>query len=197
MPESTNPSDHRLRYPFFSAAPWLEQLFAAGMDRQGMGVLLRPMEGRWVNLGAGRKDVVQMLPDGNGEVAAPLDIEHDWYAGETMPIPDESVSAFFAFHFFEHLTVQEVVSVLMNCYRTLKPGGSLFTVTPWYRSEAAAQDLDHKSQWTESTWKNLLQNPYYHRTYMDGTSMEWELQFNMIMGLVERNLVLVSQLIRC
>lgn len=159
-------------------------LFEAGMDRR-ISKLYPPLPGIRINLGAGRK----MIEDTD-----PLDAEHRWWAGDPMPYQDESVSVIFAFHFFEHLTKNEIISVLRECQRVLKVGGVIYTVIPHWSAELAHQDIDHKSFWTEQSWRTLFLNPYY-----DGTvPRDWNLQEvqTLIMGLVQRNLVIVSQLIR-
>jgi SAM-dependent methyltransferase len=160
------------------------KLFELGMDR----VVPYPEEwealGRHdytiLNLGAGNKHIV-------GTVA--LDLP-EWNA-ETLPIPyeDETVDAILAFHFLEH--IQNVTFVLRECQRVLRPGGTLNIVVPYGMSDCALQDLDHKHRFTEDTWKNTFANPYY-----DKGDWHWRIGFNMIMGLVHRNLVLVTQLIK-
>lgn len=162
----------------------LQELFDMGMDRKTR--FTAPRIGVWINLGAGNKEIFGAEP-----VDAP-----DWWAGEEIPYLDSEIDAIFATHFFEHLTYDEIVKVLAECQRVLKDGGSLYTVTPWWRSECANQDPTHKSFWTESTWKNLFNNPYYTRP--GAPEVEWQFvpTFTMIMGLVERNLVIVSQLVK-
>lgn len=55
------------------------------------------------------------------------DIVHDLRRG--IPLPDDSVTAIYSDHFFEHLKLAEVVALLRECHRVLRPGGRLrFTV---------------------------------------------------------------------
>ena len=44
--------------------------------------------------------------------------------------------------------------------RVFAPGASLVAVTPHWSCELAHQDLDHKSFWGETTWRNFLHEPY-------------------------------------
>jgi len=155
--------------------------FALGIDRPipSWYAAEPPM----VNLGAGRKQITD---------ATPLDAEHGWLAGEEMPFESDSIGTIYAYHFLEHLTKIEIISVLRECERILVPGGVMNTVTPHWDTEAANQDLDHKSRWTESTWKNLFKNPYY-----DGTMPRSWLLYEvgtLIIGVFQRNLMVVSQL---
>lgn len=48
--------------------------------------------------------------------------------GEHMPFPDNSFDAILSYDVFEH--VQDLPSVLRECHRILRPGGSLFCVLP-------------------------------------------------------------------
>jgi predicted SAM-dependent methyltransferase len=157
--------------------------FRVGMDRR-VPDWLPFLPGPIINLGAGKKRI-------DGTMA--LDLP-DWHAGEPLPFVEGEVSGILAYHFFEHLDGAIVVSVLREIERVLKPGGILNAVIPHWDSEAANQDIDHKSSWSESTWKNILLNPYYNTT----VPRDWKLveHTTMIMGLVQRNLVIVSQLVR-
>lgn len=155
--------------------------FIAGVDRPipyWLPFLGPPV----LNLGAGNKTV------SNTE---PLDYP-DWKAGEAFPYDNDSVGGIIAYHFFEHLTKDEIIEVLLECQRILRPSAPINIVTPHWDSEAAHQDLDHSSFFSESSWRNLFSNPYY-----DGTMpRQWELEEHMtlIVGVVQRNLMIVSQL---
>lgn len=157
--------------------------FSVGMDRR-IPVWLPFLPGAVVNLGAGKKHI-------HGTLALDLPV---WHAGEPLPFDDGEISGVLAYHFFEHLDGAIVVSVLREIERVLKPGGILNTVIPHWDSEGANQDIDHKSTWSESSWRNILENPYYDTT----VPRDWKLVENvtMIVGLVQRNLVIVSQLVR-
>ena len=114
--------------------------------------------------------------------------------GTHRPMRFVPFDAFLAYHFMEHLTKADIITVLTEVQRCLKPGGVFNVVVPHFSSEAAHQDLDHKSFWTESTWKNLFKNPYYEGTM----PRKWKLREHqtVLMGLVQRNLVVVSQLVK-
>jgi SAM-dependent methyltransferase len=139
-------------------------------------------EGIVLNIGAGAKKIYGALP---------LDIP-DWNA-DSMPIPfeDESVEAIYAIHFLGH--VKYPVYVLRECQRVLMPGGLLNIGVPYWHSMAAHQDLDHKSFFCEETWKTLFTNDYYEKNH-DG--WKFKVGTNFLFGLNERNLMLITQLIR-
>jgi len=135
-----------------------------------------------INLGAGNKIIFG---------AVNLDYP-DWDA-DSMPIPyaDESISTIHAYHFLEHCRYP--VKVLQECQRVLKPGGLMNICVPYYTSQMQHHDLDHKHSFCEETWRNLFKNPYY-----DKNKIEWEFDvgFNLICGIVERNMCLLTQLIK-
>jgi SAM-dependent methyltransferase len=111
-----------------------------------------------------------------------------------LPYGDGRVDAIYAFHFFEHLSGAQAITMLRECERVLRFGGILTTVTPHRLGSMAFHDLDHKSFWSEDTWKTLLGTPWYDKN----REVPWKLRlgFNMIAGLNERNLCLMSQLVK-
>jgi predicted SAM-dependent methyltransferase len=124
----------------------LRDVIELGLNRKVPELLPDPPGLPVVSLGAGRK-----LPAGH----IALDAERGWYAGEAMPFDNDSVGAFYAFHFLEHLTKTEIMQTLGEVARCLPIGGHLTMLTPHWSCEMAHQDLDHKSFWGETTWKNL------------------------------------------
>jgi len=166
----------------FNAPQNLVELFQVGMDRTIPNFHNTiPRDFIQLNLGAGNKIVVP---------AKSLDLP-EWDA-DTMLIPyeDGQVTTIHMYHFLEH--VKDPIAVLRECERVLKPNGFCNIVVPYYRSQMAYHDLDHKHFFTEDTWKILFDTPYY------GKHGEWrfEIGLNVIMGIAERNLALVTQLIK-
>ena len=158
------------------------ELFEKGMDRK----VPEFKDGHWgydsINLGAGNKNI-----------AGAESIDYPEWDADLSPIPraDESIGTIYAFHFLEH--VQEPVKVLQEMQRVLVKGGVANIVVPYYSSQMAAHDLDHKHVFCEETWKTLFNCPYYNKNRIE---WEFEIGFNMIMGVAERNLALVTQLIK-
>lgn len=140
------------------------------------------LTGDTLNLGAGEKHILG---------ATPLDLP-DWDADKQgIPYESESVRKIYAIHFFEH--IHHPILVLRECQRVLKPGGVLNVGLPYYTSQGAFHDLDHKSFWTEETWRHLFQNSYYAKEHY---GWKFRVGINFIMGIVERNTMLLTQLIR-
>lgn len=161
----------------------LRELFLVGMDRHVKEVLAFP-DGMVLNLGAGKKLIVDTIP---------LDADRGWYAPR-LPYADGQVAGIYAFHFLEHLGKDDLIEMLREIERVLKPGGSMISIVPLAGTEIAFHDFDHKTFWTEESWRQLFSCPYY-----DGTmprDWKFKIQFNIIMGIVTRNLCIFSQIVR-
>jgi hypothetical protein len=57
-----------------------------------------------------------------------------------------------------------------------------------------AHDLTHKTAFCEDTWSNLFSDPSYKR--MGAEAWRFKIGLNIIIGIVERNLCLMTQLIK-
>lgn len=161
----------------------INDLFREAMKRELPELL--PRGARVVNLGAGHQVI-----DG----AEALDYP-EWNAEtDDLPYEDASIDSILAYHFFEHLTGKQAIALLREVERVLKLGGTLTLCVPYYNSSMASQDLDHQSFWNEGTFKTLFGNPHY----IKNREVPWQLEvhFQAIMGVVERNLCLLVQLVR-
>lgn len=103
-------------------------------------------------------------------------------------------TAVYAFHFFEHLTGAQVIDLVKDLQRAMAVGATLNVVVPFYNSNIAHQDLDHKTFFTEETWRTLFRNPFYDKNRED--PWKFIIGTNVIIGVAERNLAVMSQLIR-
>jgi SAM-dependent methyltransferase len=161
-----------------------QDMFLWGMSRIIPTIAPLPV-GPVLNLGAGNKP----LPFETINLDLP-----EWDArSDDIPFPSDSVAGVYAFHFLEHLDGEIVIRVLKECQRVLKPGGSINIVVPYYNTNLQAHDLNHKSRFCEETWRNLLCDRSY-----DHGGADWRLiiGFNVICGIVERNICLMTQLVR-
>lgn len=159
----------------------IQDLFKLGMDREIPELVPMPV-GFHINVGAGNK----IIP---GATA----IDYPEWDADVQPIPctDGDVTGIHAYHFLEH--VKDPVKMLLEFQRVLAPGGVVNIVVPYYTSQMAAHDLDHKSVWTEETWRVLFGNPYYNKNKVD---WQFTVGTNIIIGVVERNMCLMTQLIK-
>jgi SAM-dependent methyltransferase len=164
----------------------IQQMFALGMKRTIPELM--PEGRRVLNLGAGNSLM---------EHASNLDLP-EWNAErDGLPYDDACTDTIHAYHLFEHLTAPAIVRLLLECQRILRVGGTLNVLVPHRLGQMAYQDLDHKTFWCEETWKVLMSNPHYVRMY-DPDAGGWKLRVhaNFIMGLNERNLALLTQLVK-
>lgn len=174
---------------FNSLITSLEDLFFVGMDRELPNIVNSNKNNNCsfgnieLNIGAGNKRL---------RTAKELSLDNGWNAETDMiPYNNESVAVIHAYHFLEH--INNIVFVLQEFQRVLKVGGVVNIVVPYYSSQMAFQDLDHKRFFTENTWRKLFNNEYY-----DKNKVEWkfEVGLNVIMGIEERCLALITQLIK-
>ena len=159
-------------------------LFKLGMDRVLPQMIGPPTNGLELNLGAGNK----LIP---GAIA--LDLSSGWNADkDDLPYPDRSVAVIHAYHLLEHL--RHPIRLLAEVDRVLMPGGVMNIVVPYYTSQMMAQDLTHQHAFCEETWRNLFANDYYVKVEAPAV---WRLRvgLNIIIGIVERNLCLMTQLV--
>jgi len=159
----------------------LVDLFNLGMMRDYPEIKQRYTEGKELNIGPGNKHI-----DGCQEIEYPqYDAEKD-----LIPFANDEFDVIHCYHFLEH--IRNVPMVIAEINRVLKPGGHANIVVPYYKSAMQAQDLDHKSQFTEKTFGHLFNNEYYSK----GKCVTMDIATNFIMGDCEANLCLVVQLVK-
>lgn len=162
----------------------IQNLFKIGMSRE-IPQLLYNSGGLQVNVGAGNYKTLHN--------AESLDLP-EWDAEfSDMPYKDYSVDVIHCYHFLEHFTGEVAVHILKEFDRVLTTGGHANIVTPYYNSHLQAKCLDHKSMWNESTWDNLFEQYSY-----DNGSGDWGIRVHttFIMGVEEKNLALLTQLVK-
>ena len=156
----------------------MRDFFEIGLDRKLGG--FKRVDGPALNLGAGNKPIKGALPLDLPE----WDADHDH-----IPYNRNSISTVYAYHILEH--VERPIDLLYDIQRVLKPGGIVNIVVPYYSAQIQASDLDHKSVFTEKTWRVLFDNQYYGK---NARGWEFKVNLNCIFGLVERNICLFTQL---
>lgn len=140
------------------------------------------LDGDILNVGAGNKKI-------NGTI--PIDYP-EWNADtDYLPFPAGSVKEIHCYHVLEHL--HSPVRLLLDFQRVLVLGGVVNIVVPYYTSQMAAQDLDHKQRFCEETWRVLFSNPYYDKNKID---WKFRIHTNFIFGIVERNMALFTQIVK-
>jgi len=110
---------------------------------------------------------------------------------EALPFSDNSIDTIHAYSILEH--VKDPIFLLKECQRVLRYGGHINIVVPHYTSECAFRDLDHKFQFSESTWKNTFNNKWYKK---GKEGWEFEIHANFIMGILQRHNCIFTQLVK-
>lgn len=155
-------------------------MFEFGMAKK-LPIFAQFPKGKIINVGAGNKHIQGVesidLPD---------------YDADEMPLPFNSgtIAGIHAYHFLEH--VIDPIKMLREFERVLMHNGCANILVPYYTSQNNIQDLDHKSVWCEDTWKNTFFNAFYDKK----GKWKFRIGINLIMGIVERNLILCTQLIK-
>jgi len=159
----------------------------------------RPLPSNW-NWAEDEPTLRLSFGGGNKRITGYTEIDYPtWDAEkcEAQPYADGTVDGVICLHTLDHLSARAVQFWLADMQRILKPGGSIMIVVPHHMSTLAEECIEHKTRYGLKTWRNILANPGYQLVDMD-EPVKWELEigFNMVMGLEERNLVLVTQLVR-
>lgn len=156
----------------------IQEFFRIGMKRNLPQLLPSYSNNKELELGAGdypNGTILLNYPEWDGNM-------------EKILFDDETFDVIHAYHFFEHLDNPQ--HCLYECQRILKVGGHMNIVVPYYKSQLAYECLEHKSFFTEETWNTLFNkacNKY-------GYEWKFEVHLNLIIGIAERNLCLMTQL---
>lgn len=169
----------------------LQEFFLYGMDRVVPPLAPEP-EGKQINLGPGDR---KMIPGTIG--VGPADnllTDYEWNFPERLPFDSESIAVVHAHHFLEHFTGEDGLRILRDIERVLMPSGVAYLTMPYPGTPNHFRALDHKSNWMEETWSWILDNPYYANT----GDKPWQLRVRVcvIMGIVQRNLGMLTQLVK-
>lgn len=107
-----------------------------------------------MNLNLGCSDAALGPPWINVDICEPADVICD--LREEWPWPDSSVDHVNAVDIFEHLP--DKIHTLNECYRVLKPDGTLFMIVPTTDGRGAWQDPTHCSYWNQNSLFYLEHN---------------------------------------
>jgi SAM-dependent methyltransferase len=79
------------------------------------------------------------------------------------PWEDNSIDEIYSHHVFEHLP--DTLSVMMECHRILKKGGTVETIVPYALNTLYFQDPSHCRPWTDVTVYYFVNGPPYDHKY--------------------------------
>ena len=115
-----------------------------------------------LNLGSGKRKLAGFVNIDAQERCKPDVICN---LAEGIPYPDNLVDEIIAIDFIEHLERHEVMKLMDEVYRVLKPKGTFYHRTPSSEGRGAWQDPTHKSAWNLNTWKYYFTDPAYRDLY--------------------------------
>jgi predicted SAM-dependent methyltransferase len=126
-----------------------------------------------LNLGAGNDilegavnhDIIKHRP----EIAVVHDLDvRPW------PWADNSVDEIVARSVFEHL-VLTLIETLDECWRILKPGGTLYVKVPYWKAEQAWMDPQHRWRWAPQVFDYFDPDTAYGKEYGYYTKRKWQI----------------------
>lgn len=92
-----------------------------------------------------------------------------WDVTQGIPLPDNSVGAFYASHFFEHITDRDLVTLFDEIRRVARDGAVLEARQPHIDTKEA-HHLDHVSYWSEDKVQGIV----------NGTNIRGEKQWEIL-----------------
>ena len=110
-----------------------------------------------LNLGCGYRKKKGYLNIDNREIVQP-DLLCDVVGG--LPFDDCSVDEVMAQDFLEHIPIGNVVPLIEEIYRVLKPNGKFISLTPSTDGRGAFQDPTHVSFWNKNSWLYYMDDAY-------------------------------------
>ncbi|AWY06165.1 methyltransferase [Gordonia phage Suzy] len=105
---------------------------------------------------------------------------------------DSTISEIASYHTLDHLSPTQVINTLREVERVLVPGGTFTNIVPHADSQLAKECIHHQSRFMIDTWRNI----FSERQYAHDGDWQLEVGLNFVFGLAERNVVLVTQLVK-
>ncbi len=106
-------------------------------------------------------------------VSKGLDAHHSDVLSHLHQVPDMSLGGIFCAHVIEHLSPNDVIELINQAFRVLKPGGKLLLITPNAKDLRTAErfwlDITHVRLYPNKLLRVLLQREGFHniRTFAD------------------------------
>lgn len=125
-----------------------------------------------INLGAGSQGEAGYV--NVDSIAQPgIDLVHD-LDQFPWPFPDKSAEYIRAFDVYEH--VDHPLEFMGECWRILKPGGTLYIHTAYWKNPCSFRDPTHKRFLTEESFDYWIRGTYlndrYGAAYARGATFE-------------------------
>lgn len=115
-----------------------------------------------INLGCGKRKMPGFI---NIDIQERVNPDLVCDITEGLPYEENTVDEVVAIDFIEHLERPEVMRLMDEIHRVLKPGGKFFHRTPSGEGRGAWQDPTHRSAWNINTWRYYFTDPAYRDLY--------------------------------
>jgi len=101
-------------------------VYGTAVTRVRMGSVLKTLTSVNVEIGSGARRGEK------GWLTVDMSLESDFYwdLRRGLPFPENSVSTLYSSHVLEHFSHREILRLLADCFRVLKPGGELSACVP-------------------------------------------------------------------
>lgn len=112
-----------------------------------------------LHIGCGNKIFEKFINiDINGEN---VDLIHD--LNKPLPYEENTIDLIFSDNVFEH--IDNVVDLIQDCLRVLKPDSYLIIKVPYFKSSWAYIDLTHKNFFTIKSMDYFIKDKYANKEY--------------------------------
>jgi len=163
-----------------------EDLFENGIKRSPgeMSYFADRPDGLVLNLGAGRAPMPEPVVN--------LDLP-TWRAPWLADFGDGTVSEIHMYHFLEHLSPDDALTMLRESQRVLGPGGVINLVVPHAMCPLGYQAPDHRTFWTEEGLQDTFYSAGYDTTF-GGDPWDMDIVWMMVLGVKWSNLCVAAQI---
>jgi len=110
-----------------------------------------------LNLGCGYRKIDGYVNIDNREELAP-DMLADISTG--LPLKNNVAEEIRTFDFLEHISADDIIFVIEEIWRVLKPNGKFISFTPSTDGRGAFQDPTHRSFWNINSWIYYCDDEY-------------------------------------
>ncbi len=126
-----------------------------------------------LNLGAGNKPLKDAINHDRIKHRPEIKTAHDLNV-LPWPWPDSSFDRIIAHSVFEHLDI-DLVQALDECWRILRPGGSLQVKVPHWQHDNAYADPTHRWRYSLRSFDVFLPKTALGREHSFYTERKWQL----------------------
>lgn len=113
-----------------------------------------------INLGCGQRPLADFI---NVDYFTTKNVDVITDLNKNLPFGDNYADLIYSDNVFEH--IQNILNLIKECQRVLKPGGKLITRVPYFRSKGAFVDPTHVNFYTLQSMDYFVKGTYFHEQY--------------------------------